>query len=71
LRRDRAEAIEKLAAARKSGDVDEGPLSMGQDAGLIRDIPRAGDIVIRIAQEAEEILTRKLPRFVTAKYVSS
>ena len=34
---------------------------MGQDAGLIHDIPRAGDIVSRIAQEAEEILTRKLP----------
>jgi NAD(P)H-dependent flavin oxidoreductase YrpB (nitropropane dioxygenase family) len=26
LRRDRADAIEELAAARKSGDVDEGPL---------------------------------------------
>ena len=67
LRQARAEAIAKLRAAREAGDVDEGPLSMGQDAGLIRDIPRAGDIVIRIAQEAEEILTRKLPCFVTAK----
>src|SRR5580704_12896339 len=64
LRRDRAEAIEKLRAARESGDVDEGPLSMGQDAGLVHDIPRAEDIVIRIAQEADEILTRKFPRLV-------
>jgi hypothetical protein len=50
----------------EAGDVDEGPLSMGQDAGLIHDIPRAADIVIRIAREAEEILTRKLPALVTA-----
>ena len=64
LREHRTEAIAKLRAARESGDVDEGPLSMGQDAGLIHDIPPAGDIVIRIAQEAEEILTRKFPRLV-------
>jgi hypothetical protein len=38
---------------------------MGQDAGLIHDIPSAADIVIRIAGEAEEIL-RKLPRLVAA-----
>ena len=67
LRRDRTEAIEKLAAARKSGDVDEGPLSMGQDAGLIRDIPPAGDLVTRIAREAEEILTQRLPRLLIHK----
>ena len=35
---------------------------MGQDAGLVHDIPRAADLVARIAQEAEEILARKLPR---------
>jgi hypothetical protein len=34
---------------------------MGQDAGLIHDIPHAAVIVSRIAQEAEEILARKLP----------
>jgi NAD(P)H-dependent flavin oxidoreductase YrpB (nitropropane dioxygenase family) len=67
LRRDRAEAIEKLAAARKSGDVDEGPLSMGQDAGLIRDIPPAGELVTRIAREAEDILTQRLPRLIIPK----
>jgi NAD(P)H-dependent flavin oxidoreductase YrpB (nitropropane dioxygenase family) len=67
LRRDRTEAIEKLAAARKSGDVDEGPLSMGQDAGLIRDIPPAGELVTRIAREAEEILTQRLPHLLIHK----
>ncbi len=64
LRQCRADALAKLRAARESGDVDEGPLSMGQDAGLIHDIPPAAEIVTRIAQEAEEILTRKLPPLV-------
>jgi NAD(P)H-dependent flavin oxidoreductase YrpB (nitropropane dioxygenase family) len=64
LRQSRAEAMAKLRAARESGDVDEGPLSMGQDAGLIHDIPPAAQIVTRIAQEAEEILSRRLPRLV-------
>jgi len=62
LRQQRVEALARLRAARETGDVDEGPLSMGQDAGLIRDIPPAADIVRRIAQEAEDILARKLPR---------
>ena len=61
LRQSRAEAAAKLRAARDEGNIDEGSLSLGQDAGLIHDIPPAGDIVTRIAQEAEEILTRKLP----------
>jgi NAD(P)H-dependent flavin oxidoreductase YrpB (nitropropane dioxygenase family) len=62
LRQNRAEALAQLRAARESGDVDEGPLSMGQDAGLIHDIVDAGEIVTRIAREAETILTQKLPR---------
>jgi NAD(P)H-dependent flavin oxidoreductase YrpB (nitropropane dioxygenase family) len=61
LRQSRAEARAKLQTARETGDIDE-----GQDAGLIHDIPPAADIVTRIAQEANEILVRKLPRFVTA-----
>jgi NAD(P)H-dependent flavin oxidoreductase YrpB (nitropropane dioxygenase family) len=66
LRQARVEALAKLRAARESGDVEEGPLSMGQDAGLIYDIPPAADIVTRIAQEAEEILTNRLPSLVAA-----
>jgi NAD(P)H-dependent flavin oxidoreductase YrpB (nitropropane dioxygenase family) len=61
LRLARAEARARLQAARQSGDIDEGPLSMGQDAGLIHDIPPAAEIVRRIARDAEEILSRKLP----------
>jgi NAD(P)H-dependent flavin oxidoreductase YrpB (nitropropane dioxygenase family) len=64
LRQFRAEAIVKLRAARESGDVEEGPLSMGQDAGLIHDIPRAADVVTRIAEQAEALLTERLPALV-------
>ncbi len=66
LRQNRTEALARLRAARESGDIDEGPLSMGQDAGLVHDIPRAAEVVARIAQEAEDILTRKLPRLAAA-----
>jgi NAD(P)H-dependent flavin oxidoreductase YrpB (nitropropane dioxygenase family) len=66
LRQNRAEAIARLRAARDAGDIDEGPLSMGQDAGLIHDIPPAADLVRRIAQEAEEILSRRLPKLLAS-----
>jgi NAD(P)H-dependent flavin oxidoreductase YrpB (nitropropane dioxygenase family) len=62
LRQKRAEALAEVLAARKHGDRDEAPLSMGQDAGLIRDILPAGEIVRRIAEEAERILTERLPK---------
>ena len=56
LRQQRADALAGVQAARKSGDTDEATLSMGQDAGLIHDILPAGEIVRRIAREAEQIL---------------
>ena len=64
LRRDRAEAFARIREARKRGDADEAPLSMGQDAWLIHDILPAGEIVRRIAQEAERILSERLPNLV-------
>jgi NAD(P)H-dependent flavin oxidoreductase YrpB (nitropropane dioxygenase family) len=64
LRRDRAQALAGVQAARKSGDVQEAVLSMGQDAGLIHEILPAGEIVRRIAADAERILTERLPRMV-------
>jgi NAD(P)H-dependent flavin oxidoreductase YrpB (nitropropane dioxygenase family) len=64
LRQKRAEALAEVQAARKRGDADEAPLSMGQDVGLIRDILPAGEIVRRIAEEAERILTERLPKLV-------
>src|SRR5262249_29811814 len=64
LRQRQAEALASVQAARKSGDVNEAPLSMGQDAGLIHDIPPAGEIVTRMVEEAEKILMERLPRMV-------
>ena len=61
-----AEALPRLRAAREAGDVDEGPLSMGQDAGLIHDIPPAAEIVRRIVADAERILSERLPGLVAA-----
>jgi hypothetical protein len=51
--------IERWAGrGRDAGDVEEDPLSIGQDAGLIRDIPNAADVVGRITKEAELTLTK-------------
>src|SRR5262249_51568924 len=66
LRQARAEAFARLQAARKSGDIDEGPLSMGQDAGLISDILPAAEIVTRIVHQAEEFLRYRPPLFVSS-----
>jgi NAD(P)H-dependent flavin oxidoreductase YrpB (nitropropane dioxygenase family) len=64
LRQAQVAALSRVQDARKRGDIDEAPLSMGQDAGLIHDIAPAGEIVARIAREAEAILTERLPRLV-------
>ena len=64
LRRGRAEALAGVQAARKRGDAEEAVLSMGQDAGLIHDIPPAAEIVTRIARDAERILRERLPALV-------
>ncbi len=61
LRQHQKEAHMAMLEARKRGDVEEAPLSMGQDAGLIREVLPAGEIVRRIAEEAERILSGRLP----------
>jgi NAD(P)H-dependent flavin oxidoreductase YrpB (nitropropane dioxygenase family) len=64
LRQCQAEALAAVQAAHNSGNADEAPLFIGQDAGLIHDIPTAAEIVNRIAREAEQILTQRLPPMV-------
>jgi NAD(P)H-dependent flavin oxidoreductase YrpB (nitropropane dioxygenase family) len=64
LRQGRAEALAGVQAARKSGDAEEAVLSMGQDAGLIHEILPAAEIVSRIAEDAERILTERCARLV-------
>ena len=64
LRQNRADAYARILAAREAGDAEEAYLLIGQDAGLVDDIPPAGDIVRRLAAEAEEILSGRLPGLV-------
>jgi NAD(P)H-dependent flavin oxidoreductase YrpB (nitropropane dioxygenase family) len=56
--RQHAQEVSKAAvAARQAGDVDEAPLLIGQDAGLIDTVLPAGEIVRRMVAQAEEIIT--------------
>jgi NAD(P)H-dependent flavin oxidoreductase YrpB (nitropropane dioxygenase family) len=64
LRQQRTEAYARVQAARQAGDVNNAPLSYGQDAGLINDVVPAGEIVQRIAREVQEILSKRLPAFI-------
>lgn len=66
LRQNQAEAKENLLNARETGDIEEGALSYGQDAGLIHSIEPADEVVRRIAAEADEILSKRIPRFLEA-----
>jgi len=42
------------------GDVDAGIWSVGTAMGLIDDIPTVGELVSRIVDEAEELITGRL-----------
>ncbi len=44
--------------------MDNASLLIGQDAGLIHDIPPAGEIVERIVADAETLLKDCLPKLV-------
>jgi NAD(P)H-dependent flavin oxidoreductase YrpB (nitropropane dioxygenase family) len=60
LRQHQAEVLDHIRAARKAGEVNESPISYGQDAGLIKDILPVREIVRRIASEAEDIISHRL-----------
>lgn len=64
LRQRQAEVMAAVQAARQAGDPEETPLSYGQDAGLIREIAPAAEIVRRIVSDAETILKETLSRLV-------
>ncbi len=49
------EATKKLL---ETGELDQGAVSIGQDIGLITDIPAVGDLVQRIIREAKEIASK-------------
>jgi NAD(P)H-dependent flavin oxidoreductase YrpB (nitropropane dioxygenase family) len=62
LRQDAAEVGKQVAAARAAGDVDNAPLSFGQDAGLIDSIKGVKEVVHDMVTEAEGILRDRLPK---------
>jgi NAD(P)H-dependent flavin oxidoreductase YrpB (nitropropane dioxygenase family) len=64
LRARQPEVAAAMERAREIGDADNASLLMGQDAGLIHDIPPAGEIVERIVVEAEALLKDRLPKLV-------
>jgi NAD(P)H-dependent flavin oxidoreductase YrpB (nitropropane dioxygenase family) len=64
LRQNRAEAFAGVQEARKTGNADEAPLLIGQDAGLISDLPAIGELIARMVAEAEGILSKRLPGLV-------
>ena len=66
LRARQPEALASPQRAAAAGDADNAALLIGQDAGLIHDIPAAGEIVERIVAEAEALLKDRLPKLVGA-----
>jgi NAD(P)H-dependent flavin oxidoreductase YrpB (nitropropane dioxygenase family) len=56
LRQNAAEVGKQVASARAAGDVDNAPLSFGQDAGLIDAIKSVREVVEEIIAEAESII---------------
>jgi len=64
LRQNRAEVFAAVQEARKRGDPEEASILIGQDAGLVRSILPAAEVVRRVVEEAEAILSERLPGLV-------
>ena len=64
LRQNASDVGKQVAAARAAGDVDNAPLSFGQDAGLIDSIKSVKEVVQDIIAEAEEIVKGRLQSLV-------
>ena len=67
LRAERRLVAANLQQARLAGDVDNGALLFGQDAGLIDSIEPAGLIVERLVAEAEQMLRERLSGLLTSQ----
>ncbi len=62
LRARQPEALAALQRAWAGGDEHNASLFIGQDAGLIRDLPGAAELVERIVAEAQTLLRERLPK---------
>jgi NAD(P)H-dependent flavin oxidoreductase YrpB (nitropropane dioxygenase family) len=60
LRQQAGTAGEAARVARLAGDVDNAPILMGQDAGLIDAVLPAAEVIQRMVAQAEEIITGRL-----------
>lgn len=67
LRAQQPEVGAGMRQAYEDGVVGEARLFIGQDAGLIGDLPPAGDLVRRIVEEAEDVLSNRLPGMLGGK----
>ena len=63
LRQRRPLVLKEVTAAAQAGDVDGAVLFYGQDAGLIDAVEPAGRIVVKMVEEARDILARRLGEF--------
>jgi len=70
LRMRRTEALAALQEASAAGDVDNASLLIGQDAGLIHDIPSVAELVECVVSTAEALLTTSLPSLVVPDWPS-
>jgi NAD(P)H-dependent flavin oxidoreductase YrpB (nitropropane dioxygenase family) len=59
VRQHRDELLRRIQRAREQGDVANGSLLIGQDAGLIDSVEPAAEIVERVVREAEAILSHR------------
>jgi NAD(P)H-dependent flavin oxidoreductase YrpB (nitropropane dioxygenase family) len=59
VRQRRKELLQRIQRAREQGDIANGSLLIGQDAGLIDTVEPAAHIVARIVREAEDILSHR------------
>lgn len=66
LRQQAREVGQSLATARQAGDVANGSLLIGQDAGLIDAVLPAAEVMQQMVTQAHEIITARLSNLTTA-----
>lgn len=64
LRQNVPEAAAGVREARRKGDADEAPLFFGQDAGLIKDLPPAAEIIGRLVADAENRIATDMAQMI-------
>lgn len=63
LKQNAKEVGEAAIKARNEGDVDKTSLLIGQDAGLINSVLSVDEVITRMVDQAQKIITKHLPQF--------